>query len=162
MSTNRAGERREACGQADPPAERWLEAHERWTYDEPTKVQTLRRLICLCNQFHTLTHFGLVQIKDHADEARAHLRTVTGMTAQQAKTTAATHSRCGGSGRPRVALDLNVCTTTGVTLAPRQVPQTVSTSPSTPPRPHHPILTRRAVRAPALHAHWENRLWIPR
>jgi hypothetical protein len=26
---------------------RWLEAHERWSYDECSGVQALRRLICL-------------------------------------------------------------------------------------------------------------------
>jgi hypothetical protein len=50
MITNRARDRCEACGHApDPPTGRRLEAHERWIYDEPTGVQTLRRLICLCN-----------------------------------------------------------------------------------------------------------------
>jgi hypothetical protein len=47
----------------DPSAGRPLEAHERWIYDAPTGVQALRRLICLCTQCHTVTHFGLAQIK---------------------------------------------------------------------------------------------------
>jgi hypothetical protein len=78
MITNRAGERCEACGQAaDTPTGRRLEAHERWIYDEPTGLQALRQLICLCNQCHTVTHFGLASIKGKDQEALDHLRTVT-------------------------------------------------------------------------------------
>jgi hypothetical protein len=63
MITSRVQERCKACGQtANPPTGRRLKAHERWIYDEPTGVQALRRLICLCNQCHTVTHFGLAQI----------------------------------------------------------------------------------------------------
>jgi hypothetical protein len=88
------------------------------------------------HQFHTLTHFGFAQIKGHAAVALAHLRTITGMTNQQAKT----HCRDAlALWRQRSTcewtLDLNVRTTAGVTLAPRHVPQTVSTSPSTPSAP---------------------------
>jgi hypothetical protein len=120
MITSRLGERCEACGQtADVPTGRWLEAHERWVYDEPTGVQTLRRLICLCNQCHTVTHFGLAQIKGQADEALARLRTVTGMTDQQAKTH---RSHAFSPWRERStrewALDLSMLTNAGVTLAP--------------------------------------------
>jgi hypothetical protein len=63
-------------------------------------VQTLRRLICLCNQCHTVTHFGLAQIRGLADEALAHLRTVTGMTASKLGPTAVTLSPFGGSAQP--------------------------------------------------------------
>lgn len=64
MITNRTGDRCEACCQtADAPTGRRLELHERWIYDEPTRLQTLRRLICLYNQCHTVTHFGLGQIE---------------------------------------------------------------------------------------------------
>jgi hypothetical protein len=119
MITTRAGERCEACGQTShPPIERRLEAHERWIYDEPTGVQTLRRLICLCSQCHTVTHFGLAQIKGQADEALAHLRAVTGMTDQQAR---AHRSDAFALWRARSTrewvLDLGMLTTAGVTLA---------------------------------------------
>ena len=46
-----------------------MEAHERWIYDAPTGAQALRRLICLSTQCHTVTHFGLAQIKGQAVEA---------------------------------------------------------------------------------------------
>jgi hypothetical protein len=120
MITNRAGKRCEACGQpADPRTGRRLEAHERWIYTEPTKVQTLRRLICLCNECHTATHFGLAQIKGQADQALAHLRTVTGMTDQQARTHCRNAFALWRERSTREwALDLTMLTTIGVTLAP--------------------------------------------
>lgn len=58
---------------------RRLEAHERWAYDEREKVQSLRRLICLCSDRHGATHFGLAQVKGTDAAARAHPATVTGL-----------------------------------------------------------------------------------
>jgi len=50
MITRRAGQRCEACGAGeDHTVKRWLEAHERWSFDDPTGTQVLRRLICLCS-----------------------------------------------------------------------------------------------------------------
>jgi hypothetical protein len=122
MITNRAGERCEACGQAaDTPTGRRLEAHERWIYDEPTGLQALRQLICLCNQCHTVTHFGLPSIKGKDQEALDHLRTVTGMTDQKAR---AHINGAFALWRERStrewSLDLSMLTTAGVTLAPPQ------------------------------------------
>src|SRR5690606_27629980 len=62
MVVGRAGRRCEVCGAAAVPAERIrLEVHERWAYDRASRVQTLKRLICLCTPCHTVTHFGLAQ-----------------------------------------------------------------------------------------------------
>ncbi len=70
--TNRSGERCEACGRrADSSTGTRLEAHERLDLRQTSRVQTLSRLICLCNQCHTVTHFGLAQIKAQAAEALA-------------------------------------------------------------------------------------------
>jgi len=81
MITSRAGQRCEACGAAeDRAAGRRLEAHERWAYDENTGVQALRRLICLCSDCHSSTHFGHANVTGRAEQALAHLRRVTGMT----------------------------------------------------------------------------------
>jgi hypothetical protein len=85
MITGRAEKRCEACGNdEDRQAQRWLEAHERWSYDEQNSVQSLQRLVCLCTSCHTTTHFGLAQIKGKDVEARDHLCKVTGMSLQQA------------------------------------------------------------------------------
>ena len=53
-----------------------LEAHERWDYDNITKVQKLMRLIALCHECHEATHMGLAQIRDREVEAKNHLKKV--------------------------------------------------------------------------------------
>jgi Domain of unknown function (DUF5710) len=84
MITIRAGRRCEVCYRSeDREARRWLEAHERWAYDDSNNVQALRRLICLCTDCHTATHFGLASINGKSAEASEHLRTVTGLPANQ-------------------------------------------------------------------------------
>lgn len=86
MVTNRAGRRCEACGRGpDREARRWLEAHERWAYDDQTRIQALRRVICLCTDCHTVTHYGLATIKGKSDEAFKHLCKVTGLTPAEAR-----------------------------------------------------------------------------
>jgi hypothetical protein len=63
MIIKRAGERCEVCRvREDREDERWLEAHERWDYDEATQVQTLKRIICLCTDCHRTTHYGFAMI----------------------------------------------------------------------------------------------------
>jgi hypothetical protein len=120
MITNRAGQRCEACGRGeDRDARRWLEAHERWAYDDAARVQALRRLVCLCTDCHTATHYGLAEIKGKAGPARAHLRTVTGLTDREI-----THhiesafSTWRARSRSAWALDLRILTDAGITLAP--------------------------------------------
>lgn len=120
MVTRRAGRRCEVCGAAeDRAARRWLEVHERWVYDERTRVQALRRLICLCTDCHTVTHFGLAQVRGLAGRAFAHLREVTGMTEAQARRHV-DEAFAVWEARSRVAwtLDLSMLTDAGVRLAP--------------------------------------------
>jgi len=74
----RAGQLCEVCG-----AHGRLEAHERWHYDPATYIQTLRRLIALCADCHTATHFGLAQIRGLEEDALAHLQGVNQWTAHQ-------------------------------------------------------------------------------
>ena len=120
MVTRRAGRRCEVCGAAeDRAARRWLEVHERWVYDERTRVQALRRLVCLCTDCHTVTHFGLAQVRGLAGRAFAHLREVTGMTEAQARRHV-DEAFAVWEARSRVAwtLDLSMLTAAGVRLAP--------------------------------------------
>lgn len=120
MVTRRAGRRCELCGAAeDRAARRWLEVHERWVYDERTRVQALRRLVCLCTDCHTVTHFGLAQVRGLAGRAFAHLREVTGMTEAQARRHV-DEAFAVWEARSRVAwtLDLSMLTAAGVRLAP--------------------------------------------
>ncbi|MET7757305.1 DUF5710 domain-containing protein [Streptomyces sp. NPDC005389] len=120
MITGRAGQRCEACGAGeDRAARRWLEAHERWTYDATTRVQTLKRLICLCTDCHTVTHFGLAQVRGIEDRAFAHLVKVTGMSEPRARD----HVRTAFAvwedrSRYDWELDLGILTGAGIALAP--------------------------------------------
>lgn len=81
-------------------------------------MQVLRRLICLCTDCHQTTHFGHAQIKGRAADAFAHLRAVTGMSAQDADRHI---SQAFALWRARTAreweLDLSILTDAGVTLA---------------------------------------------
>jgi hypothetical protein len=119
MISRRAGQQCEACGASeDRTVQRWLEAHERWAYDERTGVQALRRLICLCSDCHLSTHLGYANVTGRADQALAHLRTVTGMT--DAEVSSHVHA-AGDLWTRRSArvwtLDLTMLTDAGVTLA---------------------------------------------
>lgn len=85
MVLGRAGHRCEVCARGEDRAERrWLEVHERWSYDDARGVQALRRLICVCTDCHTATHLGLAQINGKDSEALKHLCTVTGMSVRKA------------------------------------------------------------------------------
>lgn len=76
----RAGSCCEVCGNDGR-----LEAHERWSYDDVANIQKLERLICLCKDCHTTTHFGLAQIQGMGEQAQQHLMRVRGFTPRQAK-----------------------------------------------------------------------------
>ena len=83
---SRANNQCEICGAIkDPSQKRWIEAHERWSYDDKKGVQKLMRLIALCTDCHTVTHFGLATLRGLEDLAYRHLMEVTGMTYSEAK-----------------------------------------------------------------------------
>lgn len=86
MLRTRAGGICEVCGRAeDRDVKRWLEAHERWSFDDRSSTQKLARLILLCTDCHRTTHFGLAQVHGLDDLALEHLCAVTGMTGTQAQ-----------------------------------------------------------------------------
>ena len=53
-----------------------LEAHERWSYNETTKIQKLERIIALCHRCHSVTHFGLSKIRGLENHVHNHLKKV--------------------------------------------------------------------------------------
>jgi len=120
MITRRAAQRCEVCGAAeDPGAKMWLEAHERWTYNDATRVQRLGRLICLCSACHTVTHFGLAQVRGREEEAYAHLMAVTGMTRAEAREHVEVAFEVWFQlSRIEWTLDLSILTDAGVTVTP--------------------------------------------
>lgn len=86
MVVERAGHRCEVCHRGkDQESRRWLEVHERWAYDDQTRIQALRRVICLCTDCHTATHFGLATITGKDVEAFRHLCAVTGLAADESR-----------------------------------------------------------------------------
>lgn len=123
MITGRAGHRCEVCGAGeDRSVSRWLEAHERWDYDETAGVQTLRRLICLCSDCHCATHFGLAELRGRRDEALEHLRAVTGMSEEQAEDHVIVRFVIWETRSERSwTLDLSMLTEAGVTVTPPPV-----------------------------------------
>lgn len=118
MILRRAGHACEACGaREDRAARRWLEAHERWFYDERAGVQILRRLICLCSRCHLVTHFGYASVTGRSEEAFTHLRVVTGMTLAEAFDHVRAAEELWVERSQRVwELDLSMLTDAGVTL----------------------------------------------
>ncbi|MBQ0867447.1 DUF5710 domain-containing protein [Streptomyces sp. RK75] len=118
MVNGRAGQRCEVCGRGeDRGRRRWLEAHERWEYDEARAVQRLRRLVCLCTDCHTVTHFGLAELNGRRAAALAHLRSVTGMSAAGAESHVRSAFALWRERSARVwELDLHMLTGAGVTV----------------------------------------------
>jgi hypothetical protein len=118
MITTRAWRRCEICHRGqDPESGRWLEAHERWAYNDSRHIQALRRLICLCTDCHTATHFGLATINGKDAEAFKHLCTVTGMSADQARQhVTAAFALWKERSATAWELDLSIITGAGITI----------------------------------------------
>jgi hypothetical protein len=118
MILRRVGHACEVCGaREDRGARRWLEAHERWFYDEHAGVQSLRRLICLCSPCHLVTHLGYASVTGRSEEAYTHLRAVTGMTLARAFDHVQAAEALWAERSQRVwELDLRMLTDAGVTL----------------------------------------------
>jgi Domain of unknown function (DUF5710) len=118
MVYGRAGHRCEACGCPPHKASgKFLEAHERFAYDHATRIQALRRLICLCTWCHTVTHFGLAQVRGQAGRARTWLETVQNMYPWQSDTHIH-EAFAAWEARSQIAwtLDLTVITNAGIAV----------------------------------------------
>ena len=120
--TTRAGRRCEICGSAeDRDRRRWLEAHERWTYDAAARRQTLRRLICLCTDCHTMTHFGLATVRGTDAAALGHLMAVTALSRSEAEAHVRQAFRTWEE-RSAVTWSLDLTMLTGAGVAVRRPP----------------------------------------
>lgn len=96
-----------------------LEVHERWQWNEEDSIQTLGRLICLCDQCHEVTHFGLAQVNGRTIEAFSHLMKVTGMEEAQARNHVEEAFRVWEIRSRRVwTLRLDMIEDVGIALAP--------------------------------------------
>lgn len=171
----RAGYVCEACGAGeDRESRRWLEAHERWHFDERTGVQSLRRLISLCSPCHLVTHFGYANIQGRTDEALTHLRKVNGLTLAEALAHAHAAEDLWIVRSARVwELDLSILTDVGITLrrpdraadrpaaaeralvhapVPPRIP--LPRAPEAEPSPRRPTSPARPEPAPARRGLW--------
>jgi hypothetical protein len=146
MVYRRAGYRCEACGTAgDRDRGLRLEAHERFTYDIPSGIQRLVRLVCLCHWCHTATHLGMAGLRGVRDEAIAHLITVTGMSpAQAGEHIDAAFARWERRSRVSWQVDLSLITAAGIRLhEAAQAPGDYE--PETPGEPGPGILVITAI-----------------
>jgi hypothetical protein len=119
MVYQRAEQRCEACGgQREPNVKVWLEAHERWAYDEVRGVQTLKRLVCLCSRCHEATHFGRAQVMGDDQRALAHLMLVNRWSRRDARDHVdRAFALWDRRNRRDWELDLTLLTGAGITLA---------------------------------------------
>ena len=77
-----AGHRCEICG---GKGRKWpVECHERWHYDETTKVQHLVGLIALCPACHEVKHIGRAGAVGRGKQAMQHLMKVNKWSLQEA------------------------------------------------------------------------------
>lgn len=51
---------------------RYLEAHERWEYDEKKALQTLQTVVAICRLCHEVIHIGRTQLFGRGMEAMEH------------------------------------------------------------------------------------------
>jgi hypothetical protein len=123
MIVSRASQRCEICRRpADRTAGRWLEAHERWAYDTAARVQSLRRLICVCTDCHEVTHYGLATIKGRDSQALSHLCAVAGISRQEAELHVEAAFEVWHT-RSLTSWDLNLSMLTGVGVTVKRPPR---------------------------------------
>ena len=120
MIIARAGDRCEVCRvREDRDDERWLEAHERWDYDEKSQVQTLKRIICLCTDCHRTTHYGFAMMNGDSHWVFDFLMEITGMDATAANKHIAEAFALWEKRSEKVwELDLNILTECDIEVTP--------------------------------------------
>lgn len=97
-----------------------LEAHERWHFNDATKVQKLMRIIALCTDCHLATHIGHTTITNRGNEAFDHLMKVTGMSLEQAEDHIdEAYELCAARDEYIWELDLSIITDSGIKLVER-------------------------------------------
>ena len=132
---DRAGYRCEVCGATrDSASKRWIEAHERWQFDDDLQIQKLVRLVALCSDCHNVTHLGRSRKWGGGKKAFEHLVKVTGMTEREAiKHIEEAYRVVEARSSHEYSLDLRILTDSGVKLLPDR-----SLSPEEPSRPIDP------------------------
>jgi len=62
-----------------------IEAHERWNYDYTTQTQKLVRLIGLCKNCHSTTHYGFSRMNGLEEQIKAHLMKIRNFNLEELK-----------------------------------------------------------------------------
>lgn len=55
---------------------KYLEAHERWSFDIENKIQKLERIIALCKLCHKTVHYGHSKIRNNMEKINNHIKKV--------------------------------------------------------------------------------------
>lgn len=139
MLSRRAEQRCELCGRGpNRQLGRYLEAHERFAYDEATGTQQLKRLVLVCSGCHEVTHFGLAELRGRGPEAFAHLRAVTRMTEDAALAHVQdAFARWRARSTREWSLDLSPLTKAGITVSPPPQPAARARGAEQELRRHH-------------------------
>ncbi len=72
----RSGGKCSICGKKTA----YLDAHERWSYDEKNGVQKLTDIIAVCKDCHSVIHIGRTSLKGDTERAENHYMKVNGAT----------------------------------------------------------------------------------
>lgn len=70
----------ECCGIDTKKYSKSLEAHERWHYDEERCIQKLVRIVALCHNCHSATHYGFSKNSGKEEKVKKHLKNVRKFT----------------------------------------------------------------------------------
>jgi hypothetical protein len=79
----RVNNRCECCGRK---RSKYLEAHERWEFNEETKIQKLVRIIALCKLCHSATHYGHSKRRKNMDNINMHIKKINNFTDEELQT----------------------------------------------------------------------------
>ena len=131
---NRVNHICECCNNNTKETHTRLDAHERWSFDNETKIQKLVRLVALCEFCHQTTHFGLAGIQGKTEEAKTHLNNVRLFTEDECGQHLTNASklfkeRC----KVKWEIDITIITSNGIKMATNVMSNSnrVNTLPST-------------------------------
>jgi len=64
---------------------KFLEAHERWSYNEETKIQKLERIIALCKMCHKSVHYGHSKFNNDITKINDHIKKIKKINDEELK-----------------------------------------------------------------------------
>ena len=76
----RVNNRCECCG---CKRSKYLDAHERWEFNNETKTQKLVRIIALCRLCHSATHYGHSKRTKNMDKINMHIKKINNYTDEE-------------------------------------------------------------------------------